>query len=63
MSHWMPLEILSNSRYGLLFNVEDYGSLAKQSLNFVIYPIKNEISKKLYKSLNKYNSKTILKNI
>ena len=29
-----PLEILSNGRYGLLFNVEDYESLAKQIIKF-----------------------------
>ena len=57
-----PLEILSNGRYGLLFNVEDYESLAKQIIKFCNITIKkrNEISKKLYKSLNKYNSKNNL---
>lgn len=58
-----PLEILSNGRYGLLFNVQDYESLAKQIMKFCKMPNikKSEISKKLYKSLNKYNSKNNLK--
>ena len=57
-----PLEILSNGRYGLLFNVEDYESLAKQIIKFcnISNKKRNEISKKLYKSLNKYNSKNNL---
>lgn len=57
-----PLEILSNGRYGLLFNVGDYESLAKQIIKFCNIPKmkKKEVSEKLYNSLYKYDSKNNL---